>query len=92
MCVPSRRVLLYIFYSGHPYIQHIHSPRSPAPSSPAIKAASEKLAALKVDDQKPESKSPLKIGATSSEAFPSASTDVLEAQRKRFEELKVGHY
>lgn len=64
----------------------------PSPYSPAIKAASEKLAALKVDGEKQESKSPLKIGAASSETFPSASSEVLEAQRKRFEELKVRQY
>lgn len=57
--------------------------------SPAIRAASEKLAKLR-EKQLEEEPSPL-TPPTSPEnsGMPSASPDILEAQRKRFEELKV---
>ncbi len=57
--------------------------------SPAIKAASEKLAKLReqpVERDLSPSTPPTSPGDT---GMPSASPDVLEAQRKRFEELKV---
>lgn len=59
-----------------------------AQPSPQIRAASEKLAKLHASpsvssqDDKPSSVS------TSSDMMPTASSDVLEVQRKRFEELK----
>ncbi len=54
--------------------------------SPSIRAASEKLAALRKTEKKPD---PQPVTPTSPQALPSASDEVLEAQRKRFEELKV---
>lgn len=55
--------------------------------SPSIRAASEKLAALKSTEKKVEPT--VKTSDLSSQILPSASSEVLEAQRKRFEELKV---
>lgn len=57
--------------------------------SPVIRAASEKLAALKSSSTSSPSASSEKLQSTASPGLPSASTEVLEAQRKRFEELKV---
>ena len=61
----------------------------PPPLSPVIKAASEKLSALK--DRSPSKESPGKTIEARQiiSGLPSASEDILEAQRKRFEELKV---
>ncbi|XP_064404665.1 phosphatidylinositol-binding clathrin assembly protein-like isoform X2 [Halichondria panicea] len=56
-------------------------------ASPSIRAASEKLAALKSAEKKSVSPA-AKAGSPSSQTIPSASTEVLEAQRKRFEDLK----
>ena len=60
--------------------------------SPVIKAASEKLSALSgVEPKKPQGlakkSSPSNSAVVS--GLPSASDEVLEAQKKRFEELKV---
>ena len=56
-----------------------------------IKAASEKLAALK--DQAPKKDSKISTRTPSQSSFssglPSGSDEILEAQRKRFDELKV---
>ena len=59
--------------------------------SPSIRAASEKLAALKSAEKKSVSPA-AKAGSPSSQTIPSASTEVLEAQRKRFEDLKVSQF
>jgi len=59
------------------------------PCSPVIKAASEKLAALKSSSASSPSTASEKPQSSASPGLPSASEEVLEAQRKRFEELKV---
>lgn len=56
--------------------------------SPQIQAASEKLQELREKEIR-KSKVPSQSGSGIISGFPSASEDVLEAQRKRFEELKV---
>ena len=58
------------------------------PLSPQIKAASEKLQELREKDLR-KSASPNQSGGGIVTGFPSASEEVLDAQRKRFEELKV---
>ncbi len=58
-------------------------------SSPQIKAASERLQQLREKELR-QTKPPNQTGSGVVAGFPSASQDVLDAQRKRFEELKVG--
>ena len=60
--------------------------------SPVIKAASEKLAALKSSSVSSPSTASEQPQSSASPGLPSASEEVLEAQRKRFEELKVCFY
>ena len=59
--------------------------------SPVIKAASEKLSALSgVEPKKPKGLSKkASSGSGVASGLPSASDEILEAQKKRFEELKV---
>ena len=58
--------------------------------SPVIKAASEKLSALSnVEPKKPALLKKQSSGSGIASGLPSASDEVLEAQKKRFEELKV---
>ena len=58
--------------------------------SPVIKAASEKLSALSgVEPKKPALSKKQSSGSGIVSGLPSASDEVLEAQKKRFEELKV---
>lgn len=63
-------------------------------SSPQIKAASERLQELKDQREKElrKAKPPNQSGSGIVSGFPSASEAVLDAQRKRFEELKVRKY
>ena len=60
--------------------------------SPQIRAASEKLAQLSAKNPAPDKPSTPTSGSngmSSNESIPSANEDLLAAQRKRFEELKV---
>ena len=63
-------------------------------SSPQIKAASERLQQLKEQREKDlrQNKPPNQSGGGIVSGFPSASQEVLDAQRKRFEELKVSFW
>lgn len=74
------------------YIYYTHTFCLCCGYSPVIKAASEKLSALSgVEPKKPQGltkkSSPSNSAVVS--GLPSASDEVLEAQKKRFEELKV---
>ena len=61
--------------------------------SPVIKAASEKLSALSsVAPKKPPLSKKQSSGSGIASGLPSASEEILEAQKKRFEELKVQYY
>ena len=73
----------------NPFIRYSSSYQLSFLHSPVIRAASEKLAALKSSSTSSPSASPEKPQSSASPGLPSASTEVLEAQRKRFEELKV---
>ncbi len=56
--------------------------------SPQIRAASEKLQELREKEIR-KNKVPSQTGSGIVSGFPSANEEVLETQRKRFEELKV---
>lgn len=60
-----------------------------SPCSPQIQAASERLQQLREKDLRRNAAAPNQSGSGVVSGFPSASQEVLDAQRKRFEELKV---
>lgn len=58
--------------------------------SPQIQAASERLQELREKElRKSVTASPNQSGSGITSGFPSANKEILDAQRKRFEELKV---